>query len=75
MTEFTRLQAGVSAVVLAMALLLAKEASAHPKGLYKTRAEAEQHARTLGCKGAHLNNGLWLPCTDEAALHRELREE
>ena len=66
---------GVSAVVLTLPLLLPEEGLAHAKGLHKTRAEAENQARRLGCKGAHLNDGLWLPCRDEATLHRELREE
>lgn len=48
---------------------------AHSKGLYKTQAEAEQRARELGCKGTHQNNGLWMPCSNEAHLHHELREE
>lgn len=49
-------------------------ALAHPKGLYPTRAEAEHQARKLGCSGAHENNGGWMPCADEAALHHELRQ-
>lgn len=57
------------------ALLLSGEASAHTKGLYKTKAEAEKRARELGCKGTHLNNGLWMPCAHEAMLHQELRQE
>ncbi|KMM16474.1 DUF3721 domain-containing protein [Synechococcus sp. GFB01] len=48
---------------------------AHSKGLFKTQAEAEQRARELGCKGTHQNNGLWMPCSDEAHLHQELRQE
>ena len=57
------------------ALLLSGEASAHTKGLYKTKAEAEKRARELGCKGTHLNNGLWMPCAHEAMLHQKLRQE
>ncbi|MFO0016781.1 MAG: DUF3721 domain-containing protein, partial [Synechococcaceae cyanobacterium] len=45
------------------------------KGLYKTQAEAEQRAQELGCKGTHQNNGLWMPCSGEAMLHKELRQE
>jgi hypothetical protein len=48
---------------------------AHPKGLYKTKAEAEQRARELGCQGTHPNNGLWMPCSDEAHFHQELRQQ
>ncbi len=63
-------------LVVAFASTLAPaDAMAHSKGLYKTRAEAEQRARELGCTGTHQNNGLWMPCSNEAHLHRELREE
>lgn len=65
----------VAAVVLVCALQLPSQALAHARGLYRTQAEAEQRARELGCKGTHLNNGLWMPCSDEAMLHKELREE
>jgi hypothetical protein len=49
-------------------------AEAHAKGLYKTQAEAEARAKELGCKGTHQNNGLWMPCADEGAMHHELRK-
>jgi hypothetical protein len=48
---------------------------AHPKGLYNTKAEAEQRARELGCEGTHQNKGLWMPCRHEAHLHQELRQQ
>lgn len=48
---------------------------AHAKGLYKSRAEAEQRAQELGCQGTHQNQGLWMPCAHEGMLHRELRQE
>ena len=67
---------GIRAVdALVGLLLLPAEALAHAKGLYKTQAEAESRARQLGCKGTHVNNGLWMPCGHEALLHKELREE
>lgn len=50
-------------------------AQAHPKGLYKTQAEAEKRAKELGCTGTHQNNGLWMPCAHEDMLHKELRQE
>jgi hypothetical protein len=50
-------------------------AEAHGQGLYKTKAEAEQRAKELGCQGIHQNNGLWMPCSNEAHLHRELRQQ
>jgi hypothetical protein len=65
----------VAAVVLFVALTQPNQALAHAKGLYKTQAEAEQRARELGCTGTHQNNGLWMPCSGEAMLHKELRQE
>ena len=65
----------LSAVVLFCAVLLPSHAMAHAKGLYKTQAEAEKRAKELGCKGTHQNNGLWMPCSHEAMLHQELRQE
>jgi hypothetical protein len=65
----------VAAVALFCVLQLPSPAMAHAKGLYKTKAEAEMRAKELGCKGAHQNNGLWMPCSDEAMLHQELRQE
>lgn len=66
---------GVVAVVLFLAWTQPHQVLAHARGLYKTQAEAEQRARELGCKGTHQNNGLWMPCSDEAMLHKELRQE
>ena len=65
----------LSAVALLFAVLLPSQALAHAKGLYKTQAEAEKRAKELGCKGTHQNNGLWMPCSHEAMLHQELRQE
>lgn len=50
-------------------------AEAHGQGLYKTKAEAELRAQQLGCQGTHQNNGLWMPCSDEAQLHHALRRQ
>lgn len=63
------------AVALCSLVAAAPAVEAHSKGLYKTQAEAEQRARELGCKGTHQNNGLWMPCSNEGHLHRELRQE
>jgi hypothetical protein len=65
----------VAAVALFFALTQPNQVLAHAKGLYKTQAEAEQRAKELGCKGTHQNNGLWMPCSGEAMLHKELRQE
>ena len=65
----------LAALTLVCALLLPTLAQAHAKGLYKTQAEAEKRAKELGCTGTHQNNGLWMPCSHEATLHQELRQE
>jgi hypothetical protein len=65
----------LTAIALFCALLIPSQVLAHAKGLYKTQAEAEKRAKELGCKGTHQNNGLWMPCSHEAMLHQELRQE
>lgn len=65
----------VAFLALACALQLPNEALAHAKGMYQTQAEAEKRAKELGCKGTHQNNGLWMPCSGESMLHKELRQE
>jgi len=47
----------------------------HSKGLYQTKADAEKRAGEIGCKSLHQNNGKWMPCADEQALHRQLRKQ
>jgi hypothetical protein len=60
--------------LLTLALLAAPpDAHAHPKGLYDTQQQAEQRAKQLGCEGTHQNQGQWMPCSNEAALHQHLR--
>ncbi|WP_254932079.1 MULTISPECIES: DUF3721 domain-containing protein [unclassified Cyanobium] len=46
---------------------------AHPKGLHDTQQQAEQRAKELGCTGTHQNSGKWMPCSNEATLHQQLR--
>jgi len=65
----------VAFVALVFALQLPNDALAHAKGMYQTQAEAEKRAKELGCKGTHQNNGLWMPCSGESMLHKELRQE
>ncbi len=65
----------VTALALVSVLQVPNQALAHAKGMYKTQAEAEKRAKELGCKGTHLNNGLWMPCSGESMLHQELRKE
>jgi hypothetical protein len=60
--------------LIALALAAAPLAShAHPKGLYDTQPQAEKRAQELGCSGTHQNGGKWMPCRNEADLHRHLR--
>jgi len=63
------------ALVSLTVLAVAQPGLCHSKGLYRTQAEAEQRAKELGCVGTHSNNGLWMPCRNEAHLHRELRKQ
>ena len=62
-------------LLLAMHAFSIDDVRAHGKGMYKTQAEAEQRAKELNCKGTHENNGKWMPCLDEADLHRALRKQ
>ena len=48
---------------------------AHSTGIYESEAEAKQRATELGCDSVHQNNGRWMPCSDEAELHRMLRKQ
>ena len=48
---------------------------AHSKGIYESEAEAKQRAAELGCDSVHQNDGRWMPCSDEAELHRMLRKQ
>jgi hypothetical protein len=74
--QHVRHRSNLAAVAISSALLLSPEAGwSHARGLYATQVEAEQRAKQLGCKGVHQNNGQWMPCSNEAMLHKELREE
>lgn len=60
--------------LLALAVLAVPATSlAHPRGLYDTQQQAAQRAQELGCDGTHRNRDKWMPCRDEADLHRHLR--
>ena len=48
---------------------------AHGKGIYDTKAEAQQRAAEIGCTTVHENNGRWMPCADERELHQQLRKQ
>ena len=76
MNQQARHRSNLAGVAIGLAWLVSPEAAlSHSRGLYATQAEAEQRAKQLGCKGVHQNNGQWMPCSDEAMLHKELREE
>ena len=47
----------------------------HSKGIYQSKADAEQRAGEIGCTTVHQNNGNWMPCADERELHRQLRKQ
>lgn len=75
MTHFgPRLSCGLLFFAFASAVL-AVNVQAHSTGIYKSEAEAKQRATELGCDSVHQNNGRWMPCSDEAELHRMLRKE
>ena len=59
--------------ILSVALPLSSQA--HSTGIYESEAEAKQRATELGCDLVHQNNGRWMPCSDEAELHRMLRKQ
>ena len=48
---------------------------AHGKGIYQSKADAQQRASEIGCTTVHQNNGKWMPCADERELHRQLRKQ
>lgn len=66
--------AAIAALALAP-LLVPAPASAHMKGMFKTKQEAEQRAAELKCKGAFAMGSMWMPCANEQALHKALQSE
>jgi hypothetical protein len=50
-------------------------ASAHMKGMYDTKADAEKRAAQLKCKGAFQMGDMWMPCASERALHDALQRQ
>jgi len=61
--------------LLLLLVMTAQPGYGHGRGLFATQAEAEQRAAELHCTGVHQNNGRWMPCRDEADLHRAMRRE
>ena len=62
-------------LLAAVSVALPLSSEAHSTGIYKSEAEAKQRAAELGCDSVHQNNGRWMPCSDEAELHRMLRKQ
>ena len=62
-------------LLAAVSVALPLGSEAHTTGIYKSEAEAKQRAAELGCDSVHQNNGRWMPCSDEAELHRMLRKQ
>ncbi len=64
-------------IALMMATLiptLQAGAQAHMRGMYATKAEAEQRAAELKCKGVFAMGSMWMPCANERALHDALQK-
>jgi len=47
----------------------------HTKGMYSSKAAAEQRAKELHCQGAYPMGDLWMPCANEPSLHKDLRQK
>ena len=75
MTHFRPLLSCGLLLFAAVSVALPLSAQAHSTGIYKSEAEAQQRAAELGCDSVHQNNGRWMPCSDEAELHRMLRKQ
>ena len=62
-------------VALAVFAMYPTASLGHGKGIYQSKADAEQRASEIGCTTVHQNNGKWMPCADEQELHRQLRKQ
>ena len=62
------------AIALVLPPLFAVSAQAHMRGMVATKAEAEQRAAELKCKGTHAMGTMWMPCANERALHDALQK-
>lgn len=61
-------------LLLGLAPWLAAASSAHMRGMYATKAEAEKRAAELGCKGTFAMGSHWMPCANERQLHEALQK-
>ena len=50
------------------------ELNAHLRGYYKTKSEANEKAKQIGCIGTFKLNQMWMPCKKEKELHKYLRK-
>jgi hypothetical protein len=50
-------------------------ASAHMRGMYKSKAEAERRAAELKCNGVFQMGDMWMPCASERTLHDALQRQ
>lgn len=66
--------AGVLGFLLVAGSWLPAPALAHMRGMFATKAEAEQRAAELKCKGVFAMGSLWMPCANERALHDALQK-
>ena len=65
----------ISFALVAAFVVYTMASHAHGKGIYQSKADAEQRAGEIGCTTVHQNTGKWMPCTDERELHRQLRKQ
>ncbi len=63
------------APLLVFGVFSASPATAHMKGMYDTKAEAEKRAAELKCKGAFQMGDMWMPCASERALHDAIQRQ
>jgi hypothetical protein len=53
---------------------LAWPCEAHMRGMYASKAAAENRAAELKCKGTFAMGTLWMPCANERQLHDALQK-
>ena len=75
MTTLKQITIPAPAVIAGLLAMIPSPAFSHGKGMYDTKAEAEERAQEIGCEGVHENNGRWMPCLDEADLHKTMRRQ
>jgi len=63
------------APLLVIGVFSTSPATAHMKGMYDTKVEAEKRAAQLKCKGAFQMGDMWMPCASERALHDALQRQ